>query len=497
MRDHLLIYLNGHPLRVSGDDAFLTVTDFVRRRQRLTGTKVVCAEGDCGSCAALIGRVSPDGKRLEYAPVTACIVSMFQLDACHLVTIEGLRVGRELNPIQQSMVSCHGAQCGFCTPGIVVCLYDLMQDGRPIDDQSVRRGLTGNLCRCTGYDSIIRAALQTDRKTLKSIQQLYPPAPILKALAAAAEQELRIDTTDRRFYKPLTVEQAAQFRAQNPACAIVSGATDVGVQRNKGTRRIAVAMSTAGLAPLRQITVDGESLCVGAGASLTQLQQAARARLPELAEFLEWFGSTMIRNAATLAGNLVNASPIGDTIPALFVLEAQLELAGPQARRWVNINQFYSGYRQTVLGAGEIVASVRIPLLAAGDFYKLYKVSKRKDLDISGFGAAFWMRRSGRSITDIRIAYGGVGPTVLRLPRTEQLLRGRVGSLELFEQAGVVAREEISPISDVRGSADYRRTLAGNILLRFWHDLDQGESTDGSGPPAAPSTTRRPVLARP
>lgn len=497
MRDHLLIYLNGRPVHVDGEDAFLTLTDFVRRRQRLTGTKVVCAEGDCGSCSALIGRISSDGKRLEYASVTACIVSMFQIDGCHLITIEGLRDGRELNPIQQSMVAAHGAQCGFCTPGIVVSLYDLMQDGRPIDAESVRRGLTGNLCRCTGYDSIIRAALQADRKTLKSIDQLYPPGPILAALAPAAAEQVTLETATRKFYKPVTVEQAAQFRAHHPACAIVSGATDVGVQRNKGTRRINVAMSTAALASLRQIHRDGDTLCVGAGASLTQLQQAARSHLPELAEFLEWFGSPMIRNAATLAGNLVNASPIGDTIPALFVLDAQVELAGPQGRRWVNINQFYTGYRQTVLGPGEIVASARIPLPAPGDVYKLYKVSKRKDLDISGFGAAFWMRPAGRTIGDIRIAYGGVAPTVIRLPRTEQLLRGRVGSLELFEQAGLVAREEISPISDVRGSADYRHTLAGNILLRFWHDLGQDDSTDGAAPAPASPATRRPVLARP
>jgi xanthine dehydrogenase small subunit len=497
MRDYLSIYLNGRPIRVAGEDAFLTVTDFVRRRQRLTGTKVVCAEGDCGSCAALIGRVSPDGKHLQYASVTACIVGMFQLDACHIVTIEGLRDGRELNPVQQSMVSCHGAQCGFCTPGFVVSLYDLMQDGRPIDSESVRRGLTGNLCRCTGYDSIIRAALQTDRQKLKSIEQLYPPEPILAALSAAAGEEVAIDAGARRFYKPTTVQQAVDFRAGNPACAIVSGATDVGVQRNKGTRKITVAMSMSGVGELRRICNDGDTLCVGAGASLTELQKAAQSHLPELAAFLEWFGSPMIRNAGTLAGNLVNASPIGDTLPALFVLDAQVELAGAQGRRWVNINQFYAGYRKTVLGAGEIVASVRIPLPAKDQVYKLYKVSKRKDLDISGFGAAFWMRPLGRTIGDIRIAYGGVAPTVIRLPRTEELLRGSVMSLELFERAGLVAREEVAPISDVRGSADYRRVLAGNILTKFWHDLGEIGPMDGEGPVPAPPTARRPVLAQP
>jgi xanthine dehydrogenase small subunit len=211
MRDHLLLYLNGHPLRVAGEDAFLPLSDYLRRRQNLTGTKVVCAEGDCGSCAALVGRINETGQ-LTYAAVTSCIQLMFQLDAAHVVTIEGLKHEGRLNPIQQSMVDCHGAQCGFCTPGFVVALYDLLHDGlRPCDPQTVTRALVGNLCRCTGYSSIIRAACETDRTHLKPIDALYPPAPIAAELSKAQTDPLLIDAGDRHVHHPVTIEEAARL----------------------------------------------------------------------------------------------------------------------------------------------------------------------------------------------------------------------------------------------------------------------------------------------
>ncbi len=471
MRDYLLLYLNGRPVRVAGGDAFITLAEFLRRRRQLTGTKVVCAEGDCGACAVLVGRISADGSCIRYASVNACIQLMFQLDATHVITVEGLKYGQSLNPIQKSMVKCQGTQCGFCTPGFVVSLCDLMQDNHEPDAHAVRRALVGNLCRCTGYDSIVRAALQTDRSSLKSVDELYPPGEILAALAGATAEEVGIETADARFFKPTSVPSAVRFRKEHASCLIVSGATDLGVQRNKGTRQIRVAMSTAGLRDLQEIAVTPQNLCIGAGATLTELERVTAEHLPELSQFLAYFGSPLIKNAATLAGNLVNASPIGDTIPALFVLGGEVELAGTDATRWVKIDDFYTGYRKTVLASDEIVTRVRLPLPAEGEVFKLYKVSKRKDLDISSFGAAVWMRPSGPMIEEIRIAYGGVGPTVVRLPQTEAFLSGKPASRQLFEQAGDVARGEISPISDVRGAEDYRRILGKNILIKFWQEF--------------------------
>ncbi len=469
MRDRVRFYLNGKPAEVAGDDVFLTLSDFLRRRRGLTGTKVVCAEGDCGSCAVLIGR--PDGNAIRYSATTSCIQILFQLDAAHVVTVEGLRDGQALNPIQQAMVSCQGTQCGFCTPGFIVSLQAMMNDGEPIDAHAVRRGLTGNLCRCTGYDSIVQAALATDREALKSVDQLYPPLDILEDLEALAGEEVRITTNSRRFYKPVIIPQATRFRADHPNCFVVSGATDLGVVYNKKLIEINVAMSLTGIASLKQVRLDHDAMHLGGGVTLATLESLSRIHLPELGRFMQWFGSLLIRNSGTIAGNLVTGSPIGDTLPAMIVLGAEVELTGLDGARRVPIRDFYTGYRKTVLAADELVTAVTIPLLGDMQTLKLYKVSRRKDLDISSFGAAIWMQRSNGIVDDIRIAFGGVGPMVLRLPKTEALLRGQPPTLERFEQAGETARQEVTPINDVRGSAEYRRMLAENILPKFWHEV--------------------------
>ncbi|MGD0541942.1 MAG: FAD binding domain-containing protein [Tepidisphaeraceae bacterium] len=476
MRDHLLIYLNGRVLRIGGDDAFLTLAEFLRRSRRLTGTKIVCAEGDCGACAVLVGRVSAEGNRIRYASVNSCIQLMFQLDATHVVTVEGLKYGDELNPIQKTMVSCHGTQCGFCTPGFVVSLCDFVQKTERVDAHDVRRALVGNLCRCTGYDSIVRAAMQADRSAMKSLDELYPPENMLAELTTAGSQEVCIQASCAKFLKPVSIESALRFRRENADCLIVSGATDLAVQRNKGTRRFDAVMSCAAVRELHGIEITPQGLCIGAGSTLSQLEGVSATHLPELSRSLAYFGSPLIRNAATLAGNLVNASPIGDAIPTFFALDGEVEIAGANSRQWIKIDKFYAGYRRTVLKSDEIVTRMRLPIPARGEAFKIYKVSKRKDLDISSFGAAIWMRLSGARVEQIRIAFGGVAPVVVRLPRAEAFLSGKIASRELFAEAGNIACGEVNPISDVRGTEAYRRVLAKNILVKFWQDIEGDDS---------------------
>jgi xanthine dehydrogenase small subunit len=291
-----------------------------------------------------------------------------------------------------------------------------------------------------------------------------------------AAEEVKIHTPTRRFYKPLTIEQAARYKHDNPGCTVIAGATDLGVVYNKHLREINNALSLSGVRSLTLVRVEKQSLQIGAGVTLSAFQSLAIKHLPELGKFMEWFGSPLIRNAGTVAGNIVTGSPIGDSIPALTALGAVIECTGMTAVRSVPIGEFYSGYRKTVLASDELVSSIRIPLLAAGESIKLYKVSRRKDLDISSFSAAIWMRQSSGVIEDIRLAFGGVGPMVLRLPNTEATLRGNKPTLPLFERAGEIAQGEVTPISDVRGSMEYRQTLARNILTRFWHEVFGGQS---------------------
>jgi xanthine dehydrogenase small subunit len=226
------------------------------------------------------------------------------------------------------------------------------------------------------------------------------------------------------------------------------------------------------LAELRRIGVDKDEIVAGANVSIAELGRALSDLIPEYASMINRFGSPQIKNAATLGGNIANGSPIGDTMPALFVLNAQVELRGDKGTRRVNINDFYSGYRQTVATEDELISRIVIPCLGSGEKLKLFKVSKRQDLDISTFSAAFWLKLSGGTIEDIRVAYGGVAPRIIRLPKTEAHLRGAKLSADVFESAGKTALSEISPISDVRGSSEYRNLLAANILRKLYYDLN-------------------------
>ena len=484
MRDHLLIYVNGRRHEVRGNRAFQSLSDFLRYDLRLTGTKVVCAEGDCGSCSVLIG--TPGAECIDYRTVTSCIQFLYQLDCAHVVTVEGLAYDGTLNPVQDAMVKCHGAQCGFCTPGFVVALYAHFEPaGLPApagssstsNDQEIRAACVGNLCRCTGYDPIVRAGAQVERSTMRPLDDLYPPRPILDEFRQHARDEVLIRSDERSCFKPTTVVSAAKFRAEHPDCTIVSGGTDVGVQVNKGIRDPAVVMTTSALDELREIYRERDTLVVGATATLSELERACADALPEYARLLYWFGSPPIRSAATLGGNIANGSPIGDTMPALYVLDAEIALTGARGARRVNINDFYTGYRKTVMAADELITRVFIPLPGSGELFKLYKVSKRKDLDISAFTAAVRMRVSGGTIEEARIAYGGVGPNIIRLRKTESFLHGRPLDEDVMREAGRIARTEIAPISDVRGGAEYRAQLGQNILRKFFHDVvDAGAS---------------------
>src|SRR5688500_11956533 len=463
MRSELIFFINGAEHRVGGDAVFQTLSRYLRYDQRATGTKIVCEEGDCGACTVLIGK--RDGDRLRYLPVNSCIQFLFQLDAAHVVTVEGLsRNG--LTPLQESMVRCHGAQCGYCTPGFIMAMAAMYEDeggARAVSTADVCAALTGNLCRCTGYEPIIKAALEVEGQP--RIDELFPPSQILSSLPSG--ESLRIGN----FFKPSTLEEAIEFKAANPKCVIVQGATDFGVWCNKRGFVPVAVLSLDSIAGLDELRIEGDELVVGGRTTLASLEEFVAGRIPQLSEILDRFGSPQIKNAGTLAGNIANASPIADSLPFLYVTGATLELTGRGGVRRVAIEKFYRGYKTLDLHPDEIITRIRIPLPPDTDTLRLYKVSKRSHLDISSFTAAMLMRRRADQIESIRIAYGGVGPVVLRLPKTEQFLAGRPFALETFEEAEPIAREEITPISDVRGSRDFRLLLAGGVLRKFYYSV--------------------------
>ncbi|MEO8035866.1 MAG: FAD binding domain-containing protein, partial [Acidobacteriota bacterium] len=459
MRDHILLSINGKEHRISGALIFQTLSNYLRYNLGATGTKVVCEEGDCGACTVLVR----GSQKEEFRAVNSCIQSLSQLDGMSVVTVEGLKQDGELSAVQQSMVTCQGSQCGYCTPGFVMAMSALFEEGQPVDERAVRDGLTGNLCRCTGYEPIIKAALSVDGARVTPLRKTFAEVP-------AATDAVRIEAGGRVFYAPTTIADAARFKEENAGCTIVQGGTDVGVWVNKRNYQAPAVLSLAGVPGLDELRMEGDSIVAGCRVTLAALERFVRDRVPELYGILNVFGAPQIKNAGTLAGNIANASPIADTLPHLFAADARIELTGVASTRQVPIRSFYLGYKKLDMQPDEIITKVIIPS-TGNDLLKLYKVSRRKDLDISAFTAAIRLRITGERLESAVVVYGGVGPVVLRLPRAESFLTGKAPTLETFEEAGRIARGEISPITDVRGSRDYRLQLAENIMSKCWYDL--------------------------
>jgi len=479
MRNRLLFYVNGRRHEVEDSRATWTLAEFLRQQERLVGTKIVCAEGDCGSCSVLVGRRAAAGGQLVYHTIDSCIALLFQLDLCHVVTVEGLRRSGALSPVQDAMIRCHGSQCGFCTPGFVVALHGLLEEqagnGCRLTEPQLRTGLSGNLCRCTGYVQILEAGKSVDPARVARLADMFDEREMLAAFAALTREPVRVaarhDGVQTLVCLPRTIAQAVAFRAAHPEAKIVNGATDVGVQRNLGRIDPARFLYLGAVEELRQIELSDDALTLGGGAAWSEIERTVERVLPEYWRIVTRFGSPQIRRLATIGGNFANASPIADSLPFHYVMESQIELAGPRGRRCVPIAEFYRGYKQLDLAADELITRIHTPLPAPGYALKLYKVTKRRDMDISTVTAGIRFRPVDGMLQEVRFAVGGVGPTVVRLPRAEAYAAGRPLDASTFRKIGQIARGEIRPLADVRGGIPYRRKLVENLFVKAFHEL--------------------------
>jgi xanthine dehydrogenase small subunit len=465
MRDHVRFHLNGRPQAVRGETAFETLAEYLRGRLDMSGTKIVCAEGDCGACTVLVGRPAGDG--LNYSPVDSCIQFVYQLDGTHVVTVEGLSQNGDLHPIQQAMVECHGSQCGYCTPGFVMALAGWAASGCSTDQ---RLALTGNLCRCTGYLPILDAMNEIADTRRGSVGSCYETPELVADVKNLAREPLHVTCDRRIFAAPVTVEDAVAFKATHPAAVIIAGGTELGVLRNKRGNDPASILTLNRIPGLGDIERQGDRVVIGANVTWAQIERELIPNLPALDPIVRRFGSPQIRVVATLAGNVMNGSPIADALPLLMVMDAELELVGPRGKRLRSINGFYTGYKQMDMAVDELLTRVVLPLPAADARLRLYKVSRRNDLDIATFGAAVRIHETDGVIRRAAVAYSGVASTVLRLPRTEAALTGKSFRESTFRNAGRIARSEIAPLTDVRGGADFRSLLAENILVKYFFE---------------------------
>jgi xanthine dehydrogenase small subunit len=369
------------------------------------------------------------------------------------------------------MIRCFGGQCGFCTPGFVMSIANLYEHKSKPTQQNVKNYLTGNLCRCTGYQPIIQAALSVDESKMQTVGEMYPLKQESKVLKSKTKDSILIETEDKQFFAPATLKEAVKYRAKHPEVRIFSGATDLGVQINKGKDPGARQMSLQLIPELYEISVHKDQIHVGARATLDQLQTFVAGKVPAFERFLNIFASPQIKNSATLVGNLANGSPIADTTPFLLAADASVVLAGPKGKRELPIVDFFKGYKQFNMAKNEFISSIHWSMKGLkGAKIGLYKISQRRDLDISCVNACFILRLKGDVVSDAKIAYGGLGPTPLRLPAVEKSLVGKRLDSDLVRKAESLIAAAVKPQSDVRGTAEFRTLLAQRVFQKYTHE---------------------------
>jgi xanthine dehydrogenase small subunit len=461
MGEVIRFLLDGEVQEVRGANPTTTLLEHLRGPLRRTGTKEGCAEGDCGSCTVLVGE--GDGDTVAWRAVNACIQFLPMLHGKALMTVESLAKDGALHPVQEAMVEKHGSQCGFCTPGIVMSLY-----GRAVGAKGaaapVGEVLAGNLCRCTGYGPIIEVA--------KAVTAEAAPAVDLAAvrdetmLALSFEDEVHGVT--RTWLSPRTVDELAQAYLEHPDATIVAGATDVGLWVTKQRRPLPALISVSEVAELKAIDETPDYLRIGAGVRYVDVIDVLARLYPDLGQMMRRLGSTQVRNSGTIGGNIANGSPIGDMPPALIAAGATLVQRRGNARRELPLEAFFLEYGKQDRRPGEFVEAVVVPKLPVGRIFKVFKLSKRFDQDISAVCGAFSIAVEGGVVTAARIAFGGMAGTPKRSSACEAALVGQSWSEATVEAAMAALEADYAPMSDMRASATYRALAARNMLRKVF-----------------------------
>lgn len=470
MRATIRFLLGKEARELTGLDPTRTVLQYLRENEGLCGTKEGCAEGDCGACTVTLAERDAAGG-IRYRPVNSCIMFIPVLDGKQLLTVEHLRADDgALHPVQQAMVDHHASQCGFCTPGFVMSLATFHMARETPDREDVVDAPAGNLCRCTGYRPILDAAHAA----------LAAPPLETNAAAKTAALRARLDALDadsetlesaaggRRFVAPRSLTELVQIMAREPSALILGGGTDVGLWVTKQHRQLPLLVATERVAALQHIERTDTHLTIGAAVTYADAMESLTALHPAIAGLVRRIGSRQIRERGTIGGNIANASPVGDMPPLLLALDAVLILASAAGVRRLPIESFFQDYRKTALAAGEVLAAIEIQRPVAGTRFGVYKVSKRFDQDIAAVCGAFAVGLVGMQVASIRIAYGGMAAIPRRAIAAEERLAGQPWSAEAARAAMAGIDESFAPLSDMRASADYRKLVARNLLLKFY-----------------------------
>jgi xanthine dehydrogenase small subunit len=472
--------LDGTIVEAQGKRRTTTVLDYLREEMHRTGTKEGCAEGDCGACVVLVGELNPAGTAINYVPSNSCMQLLPSLDGKSIKTVESLKSkDGTLHPIQQGMVDCFGSQCGFCTPGIVMSLTGLVQTNACPNRAQINDALSGNLCRCTGYKPIIDATLKACQRPAAELKiNDSADVALLQKIARESEPTVGLDgqiitqpvvrtKKGSEFVSPSTIEEVAMYLVKHPKATLLAGSTEIGLQVNKEFARPEHIVYLGNVAELKAVKDSKDAWSIGAATSLTVIEALVAKAYPDFAEVIRRFGSPPIRSTATLAGNIANGSPIGDTMPCLMALGAVLVLRAGEKTRKVALDSFYTGMKANVMQAGEFIVSIDLPKPKTGQAFRAHKISKRFDQDISATVAAMRYELVDGKLKNVQIAYNGMAPSPCRAPKMEAVVEGkapadvRAADIDAAITASFPARDGL------RATWAYRSLVARNLIVQF------------------------------
>ena len=469
IKNEIEFILNDELIKINNVDTNVSVLNYLRIDKRLTGTKEGCASGDCGACTAIIAELT--NNKLEYKAINTCIMFLYSLHGKQLITVEHLS-NSKLHPVQQSMVDNHGSQCGFCTPGFVMSMFGMYKDKVKPSNQNIDEYLAGNLCRCTGYNSIKKAAKKMysyGRKDKFSKNE----NKIIKLLKKIKHNDILISKNNNKFYIPLNLKNLIQYTQNNKQYKFVTGGTDIALEVTKKNNNINSLIYLGNNKDLNYIKIKENYINIGSATPINKIIPILKKYYPSFADMFDRYGSTQIRNVASIGGNLGSASPIGDSLPALLALNAKLILQSKN-QRLLDIKDFFKAYRKTALKNKEFIKEIRIPILKS-HIFKCYKISKRIDDDISSLFVAYLMKLKNNIIIDINIAYGGMDSIPNFAFKTQKYLIGKEFNLKNIDKSKQMIEKDFTPLTDVRASSAYRKLVSKNLMDRLFLEINKNK----------------------